>query len=362
MVRIEQGGHIHGVDQRPGSVWLAYVLLLRLPEVSHNLSHAFGGPHLGGWAKIAKILRGFGESLPLPVVSCTYLAGAAALFCFLGKRVPALMFLVLPLPFLPLLTNDFSAWWGLMRYVVYFGLLGPYLLLFTPAEDAVPRRIVLHVWLPALAAGMLTAWSSSNGYMNFSVGFFPAALATAWILARILTAPPVPERLRRVSFLVPLSLIALFLAFHHGYVYGDGRLSALTAGVESGPFKGLRTKPDKVAYLSTLEKSVERHRRQGRILFYDFLPAGYLMSGSRPASNTVWQHPPGLFNASRAPIIEYWRDPDRLPAVVFRTKKVPEFMGGWMSITYASDDPLDEWIRARYATQEDNEWYTVLTR
>jgi hypothetical protein len=131
--------------------------------------------------------------------------------------------------------------------------------------------------------------------------------------------------------------------------------------MEAGPFKGLMTQPEKKVFLRFLEGSIRRYQTDGRILFYDFLPAGYLMTHSRPGSNTVWQIPPEFFNSNRNAIMEYLQVPEHRPRVVFRTKKVPDFVGGWLTLNYEPTDPLDQWIRTRYRKAEENEWFTVFT-
>jgi hypothetical protein len=181
----------------PVVVFSAYLLFLGLPDVLHSLSFEVDGPHLGGKAKVLFVLNGFWQNFPAPLWTFLYLTVAAISYRIFSKKTPILLWLVVPLIFWPLIQTDFNAYWAASgRYLIFFALLGPYLLVFTPKEDLLPKRILVHLWVPAFCAGLLTAWTSANGYINFSVGFFPATLATGWIFTRILKALPLPRELR----------------------------------------------------------------------------------------------------------------------------------------------------------------------
>lgn len=349
----------------PVVVFLAYLLYLGLPDVLHSLSFGFDGPQLGGKEKLLLVLNGFWHSFPIPLWTFLYLTIAAVSYRLFSNKYPILLWLVVPLIFWPLIQVDFHESSAADRYLIFFALLGPYLLVFTPKEDLLPKRILVHLWTPAFCAGILTAWASANGYINFSIGFFPATIATGWIFSRSLKALPFPrgDRISQAPLFVPISLLGLLLYFNYSFIYGDGKIGALTARMETGPFKGLMTQPEKKSFLTLLDGSIRKYRTDGRILFYDHLPAGYLMTNSRPASNAVWQwkSSPGFPDSNRNAVMEYLQVPEHRPRVVFRTKKVPNVFGGWITLDYEPTDPLDQWIRTRYRKVEENEWYTVFT-
>lgn len=349
----------------PVVVFLAYLVFLGLPGVIHGLSFGFEGPQLGGTEKALFVLKGFWRSFPVPFWTFSYLAVVGIACRMFSGRFPIVKWLIVPLIFWPLIQVDFDPSLVADRYLIFFGLLGPYFLFLTPEDDVLPKKIIIYIWAPAFCAGMLTAWASANGYVNFSIGFFPAIIATGWIFSRILNDLPFPRGagISWAPLFVPISLLGLLLYFNYSFIYGDGKIGALTARMETGPFKGLMTQPEKKTFLTRLEASINRHHNDGRVLFYDHLPAGYLMTTSRPGSNTVWQWlaSPGFPNSNRNAVMEYLQDPEHRPRLIFRTKKVPNVSGGWFAVSYEPTDPLDQWIRTRYRQVEDTEWYSVLT-
>jgi hypothetical protein len=98
------------------------------------------------------------------------------------------------------------------------------------------------------------------------------------------------------SVWVPAAAVGLLLVFQWGFVYRDKPVGDLSCRVQSGPYRGIFTTPERCAFLRQLEADLKRHR-SGRhsVLFYPGFQAGAPLSDLRPVG----------------PILD---DADRLPA------------------------------------------------
>jgi hypothetical protein len=179
---------------------------------------------------------------------------------------------------------------------IYAGLLAPAFLVLL-WDDPFCRAAFSAVWVPSLFAGFITAYTSSNGELNGGLGFLPAA-----ILFVVYEAIAV-ERLSRAArpdgsldparapllLLGPAILVLSLLARFSSTVYRDAAPAELTVRVESGPFRGLYTTPEHARFSADLEDALRRHETpDGKLLAYWDLPAAYLFTKMRPASNSVW--------------------------------------------------------------------------
>ena len=234
-------------------------------------------------------------------------------------------------------------------FLLGLGLVAPFLMpAFSKARE---RVLVATIWLPAMVAGMTTAWTSTNGHWNFFVGFFPAAVLSCVYLAEPLRRsarpskkpepPGTPEPENRVLSLVPvLIVLAVLVTDQFRSVYRDDALPRLTARVSSGAFAGLRTTPERAAFLGQLEADLAPLKGDG--IFYDSFPAGFLLVAGRPAVNTVWvmapQENPGL---DRTVFLDYWERTRRMPAFAVRMLSIARTTAEAWTPYYPANDPLD---------------------
>jgi hypothetical protein len=211
------------------------------------------------------------------------LFGALAAIVVLWNRKPGLARLLaatLPVLVLPPRPIFFAA---SLEYVAHVAWLAPALFVLVHRRPRA-RRLFVAVWVPALLAGILTAYSSANGGTNFAIGFLPGAVVTAVFLVWAIDTST-PTLVAAFPLVVVVAALALFVAVP---VYRDGRLSTLTARFERGPYAGLLTSPRKRAFVAELGRDVGSLPRQCRIVFLNDFPAGYLLTSARPDTNTAW--------------------------------------------------------------------------
>lgn len=234
-------------------------------------------------------------------------------------------------------------------FLLGLGLVAPFLMPgFSKARE---RVLVATIWLPAFVAGLTTAWTSTNGHWNFFVGFFPAAVLACVYLAeplrqpasrlpkKSLPPPPAPEA--RVLALVPVLIVLAVLGVDQfRSVYRDDALPRLTARVPGGAFAGLRTTPERAAFLAQLQADLGALEGDG--IFYDSFPAGFLLVPGRPAVNTVWvMAPQDNPNLDRTVFLEYWERTRRLPAFAVRMLAIARSTTEAFRPAYPPGDPLD---------------------
>jgi len=245
-------------------------------------------PEPGKLARVSAQLLGL---LPLPLA----LVAGAGLLAGLRRRWPVAVLVALPL--LPLAVawplQRMPLWVASLPYVSAVGLLAP-LLLPLVWRDVALRRAFAAIWLPSAVAGVTFAWASTNGYTNAGLGMLPAALVTGLYLHAALREAVANAGWRRLApvTLVPALLVAgVLLSLQRGLYLGGSILPdpASLRRIESGPFAGIRARPQRADFLDVLARDLQRVERPGGyVLFYDHFPAGYLMTGMRPATPSLY--------------------------------------------------------------------------
>ncbi|NML47794.1 hypothetical protein HHL11_28860 [Ramlibacter sp. G-1-2-2] len=292
------------------------------------VNYLMGFPaHSGGVEKLRLVVTTFWDGVPH--VSWL-LAAMAALLAWHLFRPRALRFALLLLPLL------LFAWWykpngtDALFEISAFALLGPFVYPLV-REQAAARRLLYFVWLPSFIAGLVTAWSSSNGATNACIGLFPAAVATLLFMQLAVVNAPIPAP-RGDWLAVGIALLLLVPFLQGGYqdYYGDPvRRWQLTERVPAGPYQGLYTHPERLELLQKFEQQLRPLiRPDDRVLVFNDWAAGYLLAGVRPGVNSAWL-PPASATAGREPTLEYWRRTGNEPTVLLLMKQ-----------TEASGDPL----------------------
>ena len=244
----------------------------------------------GGPAKLWGVVDGAAGHLALyPLV----VAAALALWVAY-RRLPLarLALVAAPLALLPFGEQLVSGGDG---FAVIYGLVAPYFALFVPAE----RRhqvtsLLLWGYLPSLAAGLVTGYTSASGWLQMDVGLLPAVVLSGVFLALAL-APrgDEPARVRRTLPVLGVAclagLLAVTVVYEYQFLPRAVPWSQLTATIHGGPYAGVRATPVRAAYLAQLRADLDRVARPSdRLLVFYQAPAFYLFWSHRVATNSVW--------------------------------------------------------------------------
>jgi hypothetical protein len=198
-----------------------------------------------------------------------------------------------------------------LSIVIYAGLFAPVFLVLL-WDEPFCRALFVFVWVPSVVAGIVTAFTSSNGELNGGIGLFPGALLfivyEAMAVEKLAReAQPdgvVPPARSALLLLGPAILVLSLLARYTHSVYRDGAPQELEVRIESGPYRGLYTTPEHANLSAELEDVFRRHENlSGKVLVYWDAPGGYLFTRMRPAGNTVWM----TQAADQGALLSYYR-------------------------------------------------------
>lgn len=166
-------------------------------------------------------------------------------------------------------------------------LLGAFVFPFV-RKDPHARSVFVVVWIPGVIGAVVAAWTSGNAIANAGFGALPAAIATSWFAARFALEEADGRKAELAAALVP-AVFALLLVHEQRAVYLDDEPERLVARIEDGPFAGLRTTPEKKAWLDDVSSAI-RAAAPGheRIVAVVHFPLAYLLTDLRPATRTVW--------------------------------------------------------------------------
>ena len=184
---------------------------------------------------------------------------------------------------------------GTDGFAVIYGLAAAYFYLFVPEERRAPATTLL-VWgyLPALAAGLLTGYTSAAGWLQMDVGLLPAMVLSGVFLALALAPRDgEPAALRAalpalgvacLSGVLAVSLVCDYRFLPRAVPYAE-----LTVTIHGGPYAGVRATPQRAAYLDQLRADLPRvAAASDRLLIFYQAPAFYLFWPHRVATNSVW--------------------------------------------------------------------------
>jgi hypothetical protein len=255
------------------------------------------------------------------------------------------LLLALPLLVLPVsVGHALDSYTATLEYVSHYGALAlPLLLLVWPRPEA--RRLFAAIWVPALCAGLATAWSSNNGGVNFGVGFLPAIFVTTAFLVWALEDASADRLVLWPALVVPALLVVL------GWqVYRDGPVSTLDATVSSGPYAGLQTSLNKKLWLEEIGRDLHRLGPPCRIVFFKDFPGGYLLSHSQPDTNSAWiaTVAKNKTNAYQRTLVRYWQR-HGFPDVMAMIRRIPyESRKLARAERYRADTPLMRLLASSY--------------
>ena len=337
--------------------------------VSHGLeaaldlvrrSRVYGGQG-GGFDKAVHVLSTVASGFPHKLFAIGLLVAAGVL----RKRF---RYGVLPLLALPLaaLPPDLRSSASANEFVTNLGLVAPALFLLIPRSEFAQRLMVV-IWLPAAIGGEMTSVSSSNGGINFAIGFFPAAIV-ALTLVPVIVRDSIREPAWRtlgtlVEFVPVIAALVVAVTLEYASVYRDSSLFQLTTRIGDGAYAGIYTSAGKRAFLSALEHDLSSDSGPGcGILFYDSFPAGYLLGAGRSDTNSTWTL--DVAGHGKAPyqrlLLGYFRARGKVPDVAVRFGRIPLTDSTGIRQSYAAREPLEVLLASpRYETVRTRPDYVI---
>jgi hypothetical protein len=325
----------------PLSAFLAVVLWIGFDHLLNMMWSLRAGIHGGSLEKLNQLILGIWNQVDYKWAIFLYCIGVFAL----SRKYKQASIALAMIPLIPFCAFRFPSPSAPSWYFIVFGLLAPYLMLFTSKEATLPRSIFLEIWLPSLIAGLTTGFISAGGAINFGIGIVPGVLVTVILLVCILREGA-SEIHQSVSGFIPGFLLIILLVFQYSFVYAEGSYSKLSIKIERGPYRGLYTSPHKKQYLESILHDFEKFDLdQGKVIFFDFFPAGYLFTTMSPAANLIWSPSPQMFNTSRDLILQYYDDRSNRPDVSVKINLVYTYAGTPLELEYAEDDALVDFVR-----------------
>jgi hypothetical protein len=280
----------------------------------------------GGSAKLWGVFHGVLAHLTLfPLI---LVCALAVLLAYRRWPLARLALVLAPLALLPFGEQIVSGGDG---FAVVYGLVAPFFFLFVAAERRrQATRLLVWGYLPSLAAGLVTGYTSASGWLQMDVGLLPAVVISGVMLALALT-PRRGERavLRRAlpvgALLALAGILAVTVVYEYQFLPRAVPYAKLTVTMHGGPYAGIRTTPSRAAYLLQLRADLPRVAAPSdRLLIFYQVPAFYLFWPHRVATNSVWiSSPKGLeVNDDPGPLppatLAYYQRERLLPDVVVR--------------------------------------------
>lgn len=275
--------------------------------------------------------------------------------------------------------REFHAPFTTVPYVLsLLGLAAPVLVFVS--RERLPRQQwigLLVVTSTSIAAGLGILWSTANGLRNAALGLTPAAIvALACLTPR---KPPSSRAIDRggdglaflrdpnLPFTVFVSSLLLFQVLQlWTHAYREFVPSELGPRVEHGAWKGIKTTASKIDFMTELRGDLARVRGNAEtIIFFDYFPAGYLMSDLVPRTPGLWLFPVSRIFQGNAGLRKVYADRLRsrrdLPDLVVRMRCIPARPLTKMKLL--KGDPLSALFnRADYENVVERECYRVAKR
>ncbi len=192
--------------------------------------------------------------------------------------------------------RQFHAPFTTVPYVLaIIGLAAPLVLLRSGDRFARPERIAIAiVTVTSIAATVAILWSTANGLRNAAIGLTPAALVALGCLAVNRRGH---EAKGAGTATVPFTILVVSLIFFQvhqlwTHAYREFVPNELEQTVERGAWKGIKTTSLKILFMNELQADLERIRGDAEtVIYFDYFPAGYLMSDLRPRTPGLWLFP-----------------------------------------------------------------------
>lgn len=207
---------------------------------------------------------------------------------------------------------------GSAGFVLMYAALAPYLYVFVPPERrADGARALVWVWVPALFAGAMAAYTSSLGYIHAAMGVFPGILVSALFLAWALESARRPRVWAPwLALVVLVAVLGIAVSFQfRQQAHLDPRA---TTRFTEGPWWGISVPSSEHAFVTRLAADLADQERAGDKLLVFYGGAGlYLFWHGDVATNSYWirQGEGGEMGALPEPTLSYFRRQHEVPTL-----------------------------------------------
>lgn len=184
--------------------------------------------------------------------------------------------------------------------VIATAFFAPVLLVLARPDSKIIRGAALIIG-PSVTAGLLAGFTSSQGPIAAAHALHATMVLSVLLAVRALEA----ARADSMTCLVPpLALTAALVVHDYEFVYRDGALATLTEPVKRGPFKGIRTTPERARAFEEYSRIIDRYDDpQGRTLVLYEAPGYFLFSKRPPGGHAVWEASYGDTDG----VLRYWQ-------------------------------------------------------
>jgi hypothetical protein len=299
--------------------------------LTYSMGVARSLDQLGGAPKAYAVAGGFWRF----VWSAPYLVVAALVVYLVYLRWPRVGRVLLALVPLVLWRAGQRAMLDSAGFVIAYTFMAPYLYLFIPRERReMGARLLYWVWVPALLAGAMTAFTSAAGYPSGAVGFLPALLASGLFLAWSLEAvarrdaasadalPGVSTgaagrgRLPWLALTALVGVLAATLVFQFQFQQRDVPYSSLTRRCDFGPWWGISLTPERHALLEEFSADLAAQTRpDDRLLIFYQASGYYLFWPGDIAANSYWLSSEDVLAPLPQTTLDYYRRNRLVPTV-----------------------------------------------
>lgn len=213
-------------------------------------------------------------------------------------------------------------------FVLVYAVVAPYLFLFVPSSRReVGAKLLLWVWVPAMIAGAMTAFTSAAGYLSAPVGFMPALLVSGVLLAWSLEAVAIPRpagsrasssgRRPWLALVVLVAIVGVTVAFQFQFQQQDVPYGALTSRVAAGPWRGIKVTAEQLRELDGFAADLRAQSRPGDKLLVFYQVCGYYLYWDGViAANSYWLTNPDLTAQLPQQTFDYYRRHRLVPTLV----------------------------------------------
>lgn len=241
--------------------------------------------------------------------------------------------------------------------MVLFSIL-PFLFLFSKKMRDYARENLSIVFLLAGAIffGFCYWWTSGNGIYNLPLGSLGAVLVFFILLSHRQKECRSSSSIAFLVMLLCISQLSVFWMQH----YGDDEISVLSATVEVGPFRGIKTTEEKKQFLHELQSDLSGVAAGANtIAGFDSATVVYMASELLPFTPTVWTYFSTQLPSDRSILVNYYKRNGKKPNILVWMREIPVMKGVVLKEGPEENELKRFLVNGRAKTLVDRTWYTI---